>query len=154
MEKNFTLFNPGSGEGLAGAIAKAYERKQPIFAYYWAPTSVLGKYPMVKLGGMVHDPKTWPCTIDKDCADPKPNMYRKSVVLTVVTSSFSDSSPDAYAFVKKVAWTNKDLNGLLAWKDSQQATNQEAAEHFLKNYESIWTAWVPADVAAKVKAGM
>ena len=31
----FTLFNPGSGEGLAGAIARAYERKQPIFAYYW-----------------------------------------------------------------------------------------------------------------------
>ena len=56
MEKaGFTLFNPGSGEGLAAAIAKAYERKQPIFAYYWAPTSVLGKYPMVKLGGMMHD---------------------------------------------------------------------------------------------------
>ena len=83
-EAKFNLFDPGSGPGLAGAIAKAYERKQAIFTYYWAPTSVLGKYPMVKLGGMNHDPKTYACVTDKDCADPKPNMYPKSVVLTAV----------------------------------------------------------------------
>ena len=47
-EAGFTLFNPGSGEGLAGAIASAYERGNPIFAYYWAPTALLGNYPMVK----------------------------------------------------------------------------------------------------------
>ena len=56
-EAGFTIFNPGSGEGLAGAIASAYERGNPIFAYYWAPTALLGNYPMVKLGGMVHDPR-------------------------------------------------------------------------------------------------
>ena len=57
-EAGFTLFNPGSGEGLAGAIASAYERGNPIFAYYWAPTALLGNYPMVKLGGVEHDPAT------------------------------------------------------------------------------------------------
>ena len=29
-EKGFSIFNPGSGEGLAAAIAKAYERKKPL----------------------------------------------------------------------------------------------------------------------------
>ncbi len=48
MEKSFNHFDPGSAEGLAGSIAKAYERQQPWFGYYWAPTSVLGKYPMVQ----------------------------------------------------------------------------------------------------------
>ena len=54
-------FDPGSGEGLAAAIAKAYERKEPFFGYYWAPTSILGKYPMVRVKGMTHDPATWKC---------------------------------------------------------------------------------------------
>ncbi len=150
----FTLFDPGSGEGLAGAIAGAYEREQPIFAYYWAPTALLGKYPMVKLGGMMHDPKTWACVTDKDCADPQPNMYAKSVVYTVTTSSFADSAPEAFAFVSRVAWSNSFLNGLLAWKDQNQATNRETAEHFLKNNEDVWSAWVSDDVAMKVKKAM
>ena len=153
-DAGFTLFNPGSGKGLAGAIASAYERGNPIFAYYWAPTALLGNYPMVKLGGMEHDPATWPCIIDKDCADPQPNMYAKSVVITVVTSSFAESAPEAFEFVSNVSWSNSFLNGLLAWKDKNQATTREAAEHFLKNNEDVWGAWVPAEVAAKVKAAL
>ncbi len=153
-EAGFTLFDPGSGEGLAGVIAGAYERKQPIFTYYWAPTALLGKYPMVKLGGMTHDPATWPCVVDKDCDDPKPNMYPKSMVISVVTSSFANQVPDAYEFVSNVSWSNAFLNGLLAWKDENQATPRETAEYFLKNHEAVWSAWVPADVTAKVKAGL
>jgi len=155
LEKaGFTLFNPGSGEGLAAAIAKAYERKQPIFAYYWAPTSVLGKYKMVKLGGMTHDPASWQCITDKDCAEPKPNMYPKSVAFTVTTSSFAGQAPEAFGFVSRVAFTNRLMNGLLAWKDGKQATARETAEYFLKNHESVWTGWVDADVAKKVKAAL
>ena len=155
LEKaGFNLFDPGSGEGLAAAIAKAYERREPIFTYYWAPTSVLGRYPMVKLGGMKHDPESWPCVIDKDCDDPKPNLWPKSVVYTVVTSGFAKAAPEAFQFVSSFSWPNKLVNSLLAWKDDNQATGRETAEYFLKNHESVWTAWVTADAAAKVKAGL
>ncbi len=151
---NFTLFDPGSGAGLAAAIAKAYERKQPIFTYYWAPTSVLGKYPMVKLGGMKHDPATYACITDKDCADPKPNMYPKSAVLTYVVGNFPEREPEAFKFVSGVSWANSVLNKLLAWKSDKKADARETAEHFLKNNEAVWSKWVPADVAEKVKAGL
>ena len=151
---NFTLFDPGSGAGLAAAIAKAYERKQPIFTYYWAPTSVLGKYPMVKLGGMKHDPATYACVTNKDCADPKPNMYPKSDVLTYVVGGFAEREPDAFKFVSSVSWPNSVVNKVLAWKADNKADAKETAEHFLKSYEDVWTKWVSADVAAKVKAGM
>ena len=155
MEKaGFTLFDPGSGEGLSAAIAKAHERKQPIFAYYWAPTSVLGRYPMVMLGGMKHDPATWGCVVDKDCADPKPNAWRKSVVFTVTSSKFAEQAPEAFAFVSKVSWTNDLVNKLLAWQAERQATNRETAEHFLKNYGKVWRAWVPEGIAGKVAAGL
>ena len=118
-EAGFTIFNPGSGEGLAAAIAGAYERGQPIFAYYWAPTALLGKYPMVKLGGMVHDPDSWACTIDKDCMDQKPNMYPKSQVYTVTTAAFQERAPEAYAFVSKFAWPNTLLNGVSGMEGRQ-----------------------------------
>ena len=155
MEKaGFTLFNPGSGEGLAAAIAKAYERKQPIFAYYWAPTSVLGKYPMVKLGGMKHDSESWACMIKKDCDAPVPNQYPRSVAYTVVTSDFAKNAPEAYGFISKFKWRNSLVNKLLAWKDDQQATGNETAKYFLKNHEDVWSKWVTADVAAKVKDGL
>ena len=35
-----------------------------------------------------------------------------------------------------------------------KASTEEAAAWFLKNYEDLWTGWLPADVAAKVKAAM
>ena len=115
---------------------------------------LLGKYPMVKLGGMEHDPETWPCIIDKDCADPQPNMYAKSAVFTVTTSSFAETAPEAHEFVASVSWPNSFLNVLLAWKDANQASTRETAEYFLKNHEDVWTTWVPEEVAARVKAAM
>lgn len=150
----FNLFDPGSGTGLSGAIAKAFSREEPIFTYYWAPTSILGKYPMVKLGGMKHDPKTWKCVTDKDCVDPKPNMYPKSVVMTVVVAKFAKTAPEAFKFVSNVSWPNSLLNKVLAWQTDNKADARETAEYFLKNNEAAWKAWVSADAAAKVKAGI
>ena len=115
---------------------------------------MLGKYPMVKLGGMKHDPATYACITDKDCADPKPNMYPKSAVLTYVVGNFPEREPDAFKFVSGVSWANSVLNKLLAWKSDKKADARETAEHFLKNNADVWSKWVPADVAEKVKAGL
>ncbi len=147
----FTLFNPGSGEGLAAAIAKAYTREEPIFAYYWAPTDVLGKYPMVKLKGMSHDEGSWSCVVDKDCVDPKKNMWPKSVVYTVVTSKFADSAPEALSFISKMSWPNSVVNAILAWRKDKQATAAETATYFLRTREDVWTAWVSDAAAEKIK---
>ncbi|NQV54388.1 MAG: ABC transporter substrate-binding protein [Rhodospirillales bacterium] len=153
-EAGFTAFDPGSGEGLAAAIAKAYERRQPIFTYYWAPTAVLGKYPLVRLDGMKHDPATWKCIIDPGCADPKPNMYPAAEVLSVVTTRFAKAAPEALGFVAKFSWPINVVNALLAWKDETRANAAETATHFLKNFQPVWKAWVPAQISTKVKAAL
>ncbi len=64
----------------------------------------------------------------------------------------ADSAPEAMSFVKKFSWENKVVNAVLAWKDNEQADAEETAEYFIKNFESVWTQWVPAAIAAKVKA--
>jgi len=154
LADTFTAFDPGSGPGLAGAIAKAYERREPVFAYYYGPTAVLGKYDMVMVGGMTHDPETWDCVTSMDCEDPKPNAYPPSDVLTLATVSFKERAPDAFAFVSSVSVPNRVINEVLAWQEDSQATAEGAALHFLETYPEVWTPWVPTEVAEKVKAAL
>ncbi len=153
-EAGYTMFDPGSGPGLAGAIAKAYERREPIFAYYFEPTAVLGKYDMVMIGGMNHDPETWDCVTERDCADPQPNMYPSSQVLTLATTGFVEAAPEAFAFIESVTVPNDVINSVLAWQEDNQASAEGAALHFLETYPEVWTSWVPAEVAEKVKAAL
>ena len=149
----FEVIDPGSGAGLAGSIAKAYERQEPWFGYYWAPTSVLGKYEMVKVdfGSGVNKEEFINCTTSEDCAEPKVTMYPPSMVQTVTTESFAAKAPAAYDYLTKRAFTNQQMNGLLAWMEDNQADGEVAMEYFLTEHEEIWTKWLAPDVAAKVK---
>ena len=158
-DAGFDLVDPGSAAGLDGSIAKAYEREQAWFGYYWAPTAILGKYKMVKVDfGVGVDLAHWKsCISQAECAKPKPSMFPSSPVQTVTTESFAAKTSAAYEYLTKRAFTNADMNGLLVWVDNNQADGETAAMYFLKTQEAQWTAWLPADVAAKVKkavAGM
>ena len=55
-------------------------------------------------------------------------------------------------FLKKYGTTLEINNKFLAYMRDNKASTDEAAAWFLKNYEDLWTGWVSADVAAKVKA--
>lgn len=155
-DKGFRLLDTGSAAGLDGSIAKAYNREQGWLGYYWAPTSILGKYEMVKLDhGVEHDKAEWEaCTAVLDCADPKPNAWAKSEVYTVVTKAFADRAGPAMDYLKARSWENQTVNVLLSWMTDEQATGEEGAQHFLKNNEDVWTQWVSDDVAAKIKKAM
>ena len=58
------------------------------------------------------------------------------------------------AFLSKMQISNDDVSAMAAWGDENSATNEEVANHFLKNYDAVWSSWVPADVADKVRAGL
>ncbi|MCW9045375.1 MAG: ABC transporter substrate-binding protein [Alphaproteobacteria bacterium] len=156
-EAGFDLVDPGSGAGLAGAIAKAYERKEAWFGYYWAPTAVLGKYKMVKVdfGTGIDQDYFVNCLAKAECENPKKaSMYPPSPVQTVTTEEFATRAPVAFTYLSKRSFKNAKMNTLLAWMEDNQAEGDVAMEHFLKNNEAIWTTWVPADVATKVKKAL
>ncbi|MCM2399560.1 ABC transporter substrate-binding protein [Rhizobium sp. S153] len=154
--KGFELIDTGSAAGLDGSIANAFEKKTGWLGYYWAPTAILGKYEMVKLSfGVENDKAEWDrCTAVPDCADPKVNAYPTSDVFTVVTKKFAETNTVAVDYLKTRKWDNQTVGKVLAWMDENQGTNEDAAKHFLENYGDMWTTWVSADVAAKVKAGL
>ncbi|MDE1169408.1 MAG: ABC transporter substrate-binding protein [Pseudomonas sp.] len=152
----FVLVDTGSAAGLDGSIAQAYERKAPWLGYYWAPTALLGKYPMVKLQTEVpNDAAEWKrCNTVADCPDPKPNAWPVDRVYTLTTPGFAKRSPVVMEYLSKRAWSNTTANSLIAWMTDNQATGEEGAKYFLKNNEALWSQWVTPQAQAKIKASL
>ncbi len=155
-EEGFEIIDPGSGPGLSGSIAKAYERGEGWFGYYWAPTAVLGKYDMVKVdfGSGIDEDHFKNCSTKTDCLEPKVTMYPPSAVDTVITEKFAQQSPAALDYLGKRSFTNADMNVLLAWMEENQADGEMASQYFLNNYENIWTEWVSPETAEKIKSAL
>ncbi|MGB2079593.1 MAG: glycine betaine ABC transporter substrate-binding protein, partial [Vibrio sp.] len=155
-EANFVKVDPGSGGALAGTIAKAYERKQPWFGYYWAPTAVLGKYPMVKVDfGQGTDKAHYEsCITQEVCENPKPIMWPKITVQTVVTGEFAQRAPQAMKYLKARSYTNEQLNQLLVWMEDNQADGETAMIEFMQKQPQIWSAWLDETAKAKVEAAI
>ena len=74
-------FVHGSGETLTASIGAAYAAKEPWFGYYWTPSLVMGKYPMVQVDLGPHDPSKQACNSDKDCASPTMQSWPSSCLL-------------------------------------------------------------------------
>ncbi len=153
--KGFRIVEPGSGGALAGSIAEAYSKGIGWLGYYWAPTALLGKYPMKKLRFDVpHNSYEWNnCTSQKNCANPQKNAWVISSVYTVVTDRFKKNSSDGMSYILKRALPNNTINELLAWKDDNTATGKEAAIYFLKNYNE-WHDWVSSKAGLKIQTAL
>ncbi len=155
-EAGFVLGDPGSRAGLAGSLAKAYERGESWFGYYWAPTALLGKYDMVKVdfGSGADVEEFQSCTTQPDCPDPKPTMYPPSPVHTLVTADLAERSPTAIAYLSSRSFSNSFLNAMLAWMEENQADGETAMVHFLSNFGDMWRLWVPDDASPRIVAAL
>jgi len=155
-EFNFLLVDPGSPAGLDGTLARAYERRLPWFGYYWAPTAMLGKYDMVKVdfeSGIDED--HWKSCISKvECTNPKVSMFPSSPILTVTSEKFASQASDAYDYLTKRSFKNKQMNKLLKWMNQNQADGETTAVYYLKNRPDLWMLWVPPNISAKVKKAL
>ena len=153
LEKNgIEVFDHGSGETLATSIAAAYADKKPWFGYYWAPTSVLGKYPMVKVDMGPHDAAIHTCNQKKDCATPRKSSYPVATVLTSVTTTFADREPEIVKLMENVSFTNAQMGEVLAWQEAKKASADEAAVYFLTKYKNVWGAWLNDSAKQKLAA--
>lgn len=154
--KGFDLVDTGSAAGLDGSIARANERQIGWLGYYWAPTSILGKYEMVKLdAGVPHDPVSFgACNAVTECANPTKNDWAKADVFTVMSDRFHQQGGPAVQYLTTRSWGNDTASGLLAWMSENQADGMVGARYFLQNNSDVWTQWVPAEVASQVRAAL
>ena len=151
---NYELFSPGSGANLKASIARRVTRKEPIVSYYWGPTAVIGRYNLVRLEMPTYEADKFTCLTDKNCAKPQVTGWKPGDVGVVAVVSIKERAPNVATFLSKLQVPNDVINKELAWGDGEKASPAEVAVHFLKNQEATWTHWVPADVAARVKANL
>lgn len=147
-----TVFDHGSGETLAASIASAYADKKPWFGYYWAPTAVLGKYPMVKVDVGPYDAEAHVCTQTVGCANPQKSDFPSAEVVTAVTTDFAEREPAVVDLMSKLAFTNQQMGEVLAWQEENKASIDESVVHFLMAYPDVWTAWVSPEAKEKLAA--
>ena len=133
LEKEFNLAIAGSGAALAGTMVGAYEKKEAWIGYYWAPTAVLGRLDMIRLKG---------------------SEYEKADVNILVNKRVVEEAPEVAEFLKKYSTTVDQNNEFLAKMDAEGWDTEQTAVWFLKNNEAIWTKWVDADVAGRVKEAL
>lgn len=146
LDATYNIFLPGSGAALAASMVGAYEKGEPWFGYYWAPTWILGKLDMIPLEEPPYDEAVWNST--KACAYPAVHVN------IVVHSRFPVKAPDVAQMLRLYETTTEQNNKVLAYMQENKTSTENAAVWFLKNFESSWTQWVPADVAQKVKAAL
>ncbi len=154
LGETFELFSPGSGENLKASIARAVAQHEAFVGYYWGPSDVIGKYHMVRLGMPESDPVKYACLVDANCADPQVTGWAKGQIAVAVTTDIKTTAPDVATLLSKMQVPNDQISTVLAWGDDNKATPEDVAVYFLKNYEAIWTTWVPADVADKIRASL
>ncbi len=145
-------FQHGSGETLQTSIAAAFDEKGPWFGYYWAPTAVLGKYPMVQVQVGEYNAEAHTCNGDVDCANPTFSAYPAAKVVTAASQSFVDREPAAAALLANVSFTNAQMGEVLAWRLDNNASNEEAAVYFLSSYKDVWADWLDDEAKANLAA--
>lgn len=79
----------------------------------------------------------------------------KDVTIQVgLSKTFYDEAPELVSVLEKVNVPIDLLNSYLAKMATERLEASEAANNFLANHEEIWTQWVSAEAATKIKAAL
>ncbi|MDO8578662.1 MAG: ABC transporter substrate-binding protein [Dehalococcoidales bacterium] len=148
LEDYINIFIPGSDTALSTSIVAANEKGEPWLGYYWAPTWLLAKVDMTPLEEPPFDEKLWNAEAGYACAYPLDENY------IVANTGLKARAPDVADFLSRFNVSFDDLSAVLLYMKDNNATPEQAAGWFLKEHESVWTAWVSPQVAQNVKAAL
>lgn len=138
LDDTFVYFRPGSDAALASAITSAYEKGEPIVAYYWEPTWLLGKLDMVLLQDEPYDE-----AIYKEGKTELP-----AVEVTVgVSNEFYDKDPGMVEFLSKYRTSSALTSEALAYMQDTGANYKETAKWFLQEHDEFVDEWLNEEEA-------
>jgi glycine betaine/proline transport system substrate-binding protein len=141
------VINPGSQDAMFAEIFGAYEKQEPWLGYMWGTGDPALKLDLVRLEEPAYSQECWDS--DKACA------FDNSLVLVAVHKDLLPRAPEVIGFLQNWEFTIDIYKGIFQWMDATtDSTPAEAATEWLKTQESIWTSWVSAEVADKVKAAL
>ena len=149
-EAGIEIYEHGSGETMASSLASAYEAREPWFGYYWEPTELMGRYDMVPVDFGPPDMAIHIANTNLNNPDPQASAYPPSKVLTVANKDFVEREPEIADMMSKLHFDTSEMSALLAWKEENNASNEETAVHFLQNNPDEWAGWLNDEARARL----
>jgi len=143
LDEYYNYFSPGSDTALSAAIVSSYQRGEPIVAYYWEPTWIMGMLDMTLLEDEPYSEELW--NNGYACE------FEAMEIAIAANAEFVKRNPELAEFLSKYSTTSQLTSEALAYMRENETDERAAAEWFLKNREEVWSQWVPEDVAQKVK---
>ena len=126
---------------LSTTLKAAYDKGQPWVGYNWEPTWIMGLYDMVLLEDSAFSAENY--LIGK-------GSFASVDVTVGVRKGFKSDFPEIYKFLSNYSTSTEITNKGLSYMQENNVEAAEAAKWFLETYESLWTTWVPEEVANKV----
>jgi len=154
LADSFVNFRSGSSAALDAEVSAQIRRGKPVLFYYWSPTPLLGRYKLVQLEEPAFDAEAWKTLSNPNEAHPRGTRSLPARLSIGVSAPFHARYPELVQFFDKVDLPPALLNQTLAHMAEKRLDPRVVAEAFLREQPQVWSAWLPADVAAKVKENL
>lgn len=148
FDENFNYIPPGSDTALQTSIIDAIDKGQPIAAYYWEPTALLGMYDMVLL-------EDEPYIDDEAFQAGETELPPMEVTIAVSNDFYEDEdNKDMIEFLSNYETSSELTSEGLAAVEDNNGDFKEAAKWFLKEHDELLDKWLSEEDATTMREAL
>ena len=142
------VFNPSSEAELNSSLKQAYDRGEAWLGYQWGTSDAALLLELVRLDEPEYSEDCWRTT--RACA------YSDATILIGANSMLPERAPEVADFLREWDFdVDVHLSSVARWQaENPDASDEDAALHWLSNNVDTWTDWVSADAAAGILASL
>jgi len=147
----------GSTGAEDAALTGAQKKHEPVFGYYYTPSSIMGMYDWYILEEPEYNEAVWSkITAAKNDKSLRPLSeacaYETIDIEKAINPGLRKKAPDIVEMLSKMAIGLEPLNKTAAWAVENEIQDwEEAGVYYLKTYEDLWKTWVTDDAYKKIK---
>ena len=147
LDEYYNYFVSGSDAILNTAMTSAWDKQEPIVAYYWEPTWLLGMYDFVLLEDTPYDPETY-----QDGIGACPAV----TVTVAVSNDFAASNPAYCEFLSNFSMPSALISEALAYMQESGSSDYEDAARWLltESHPELIDQWLEEDQAEQLRAAL
>lgn len=146
LDEMYNYLAPGSDAAIVASLTAAYSKGEPWVGYYWSPTWVTASYDLTLLEDNPYDEEIW--------NENRGTEFAPNDVVVAVHKDLPTQAKDVVEFLGNYETSNEITEEILNYMQESDVEADEAAKWWMKEYEEIWTSWVPAEIVEKVKAAL
>lgn len=147
LDEYYNYFVSGSDSVLSTAMSSAWDKEEPVVAYYWEPTWLLGKYDFVLLEDEPYDEELFQSGVGA-CPSVK--------VTVAVSNAFAESNPEYCGFLSNFRMSSGIISEALAYmQDTGGSDYGDAARWLLTEaHPELIEQWLSAEQAETLRSAL